>query len=109
MLKQSKELTKFYNQYNAWLEAGANTDQFSKAVGLCSNLDSWAYHLHNRNQREALIAELQTQFVEAGLDDLLPFNGMFNKAGRFYSDEVRCHETHLNPKRIAWVKEHING
>lgn len=108
-MTQSKELTEFYQAYKKWLEEGAPAERpFFRYWGLCSNFTAWAhdYGAMNRQTIFTVGRELTQQFADAGLDIFMPFNAM--KGGDNYTEEAASHQTHLNPKRIQWVKEHAN-
>lgn len=92
----SPELKSFYLAYNAWLEEGAPEGQpFSRETGLCSNLEQFDV---------SLLAELQTQFSAGNfVREIFPFNPV---AGS-YDAEYKAGLCHLNPERIAWVKEMV--
>lgn len=96
-MKQSDNLTKFYRAYLAWANDGApknNIYNFWPAYGLCYNArlyDSWG------GQRN----EMRAQFMYAGLDVEIPFN-----VPSSYKHESAENTCHLNPRRMAWVREH---
>lgn len=104
-MKQSKELTAFYNAYNDWLEAGApeeNEYNFHRHGGLCYNIiyiGAIAYG--TKKLVGELIPELKEQFEKAHLDKDYPF-------GRWIYLVARYNDTqHLDPNRIRWVKSHL--
>lgn len=97
-MKQSPELTAFYNAYNDWLEAGApdeNKYDFSRSNGLCYNLE----YGFDGKRRE--IFEMKEQFKKAGLDTIHPFGKEIFLAA--HAQKVQ----HLDPNRIKWVKAHL--
>lgn len=100
----SKLLKAFYLAYAAWL-AGDTDDEtvFCKANGLCSNLQWYCAHT-NADKAKWFDArnELHQQFITAGLDETYPFGGCGSYA---YDSIEQTH--HLNPKRIAWVREQV--
>lgn len=97
---QNKTLQQFYNDYAAWLDAGAPEGQpFVRSQGLCINLWDWSEHNVN------LDIELSNQFKDAGLDEDYPFNVNGNDHHRETDSELM----HLNPLRIKWVKDHANN
>ena len=98
--KQSEGLTKFYNAYLAWLEAGAETDQFTRRDGLCINIIDYF-----DCEKPPELDEIHNQFREAGLCAILPFNKESNGDVSYYG-EIYDASAHLNQKRIDWVKEH---
>lgn len=96
-----KTLTDFYRDYAAWLDAGApRNDIFFKRYGLCFCLRRW---LEANGVREYLKCDMDLQFIEAGLDPFFPFNDGEVKG---YQKENKNHSCHLNPARVAWVREH---
>lgn len=87
-------LQQFYNDYAAWLDAGAPEGRpFDRGYGLCHNLGKFA-------DRDAHI-EMTRQFEAAGLDIDYPFTGRYQFETDFDNETM-----HLNPKRIQWVKDH---
>lgn len=92
-------LQQFYNDYDAWLDAGAPEGQpFSRIQGLCRNLWDWSGY-DNRLQ-----AEMRVHLKKVGLNPAYPFGG-----DDVYDDESLNATMHLNPKRIQWVKDHANS
>ena len=91
-------LQQFYNDYAAWLDAGAPEDDkhFTRGEGLCSQAMKPPYRVH--------LSEIKKQFVEAGLDSLYPFGGEYQ-----FDIEFEDETMHLNPLRIQWVKDHANN
>lgn len=90
----SDNLKAFYQAYSEWLDEGAPDGyMFDRLSGLCYNLWCWS------DYTDGLCSEMKQQFRKAGLDTEYPF------------DETReayleCDNMHLNPRRVAWVKEH---
>ena len=96
---QNKSLQQFYNDYAAWLDAGAPQGQpFCRDAGLCHNLGKFG------GDRDAYI-EMGRQFEAAGLDDQYPFD---NTEDHYY-DMSGLYSHHTNPLRIQWVKDHANN
>lgn len=96
-----KTLTDFYRDYAAWMDSGApNGDVFRQNRGLCTCLSRWCAA---NGINEYLNVDMNWQFVSANLDSIYPFNGGDHQG---YSREVRKNACHLNPERIAWVREH---
>lgn len=93
MKKQSDNLTKFYRAYLAWVDAGAITPQFSTHWGLCSAASFFC--------ADDIRGELKRQFVLAFGDSEYPFGGRES-----YRRDSDHDEIHLNPARMAWVREH---
>jgi len=101
MKVQSEALTKFYQAYLAWVEAGApveNEHSLYRGVGLCSNL--WTFFGY-ADASEAY--ELDSQFRDAELSVFYPFN----EGSVHYRQEKAAETCHLNPARIEWVRRHV--
>jgi hypothetical protein len=91
MKKQSKELTKFYDDYWQWLQDGApEGEPFSRRCGLC-----FAARRYGNCD-----LEMQKQFGKAGLSEWLPFG-----AGAYWRARDAS-KMHLSRKRRAWVDAH---
>lgn len=98
----SDELKAFYRAYLAWLDDGApEPGAFRRDTGLCGNL--WAA-IPERAARIQARDEMRDQFKATGLSRSLPFNTGYDTPD--YGDESFVYRCHLNPKRIAWVREH---
>ncbi len=83
-----------YEQLKAWL-IDATSDNPSRDVrcyGICWSVND-----------SDLIREMQAFWVEQDLSPTLPFNSDFQAYRSEKWDEV-CH---LNPRRLAWVRERI--
>lgn len=101
----SDELKAFYRAYLAWLEAGAPEGMpFLRGLGLCSSVPDVVTRAYSYDVRQ----EMKRQFREAGLNSTLPFNSHPGATEDLpnYGDECNSGACHLNPKRIAWVREH---
>ena len=101
--RQSKRLTKFYNAYNDWLEAGAPEDNeygFSRKIGLCGSI-AYYYEKQSLSVSQKVIAEQTRQFIAAGLDKGYPFGYSAYYVG------MSNNNNHLDPNRVAWVKAHL--
>lgn len=96
---QNKSLQQFYNDYAAWLDAGApQRKPFGRHMGLCINLWDWSEHNIN------LDIELSNQFKDGGLDEDYPFGGETQ-----FDIDLENRAMHTNPLRIKWVKDHANN
>lgn len=97
-------LEMFYRDYAAWLDAGAPEHQpFSRSEGLCYSLIVWCYHKNTgESGKTVLLMALSMSFHQAGLLRGTPFNEGITE----FSLEAQGKACHLNPKRIAWVREH---
>ena len=100
-------LKQFYRAYWEWLEAGAPTGNdhiFGRGYGLCTNLYN---QLMDRKEKYTVIYDmnrfLTAQFMDAGLNSTFPFDDQPIN----YEDDKKEGFLHLNPKRIAWAKEHM--
>jgi hypothetical protein len=100
---QSELLTQFYQAYAGWLDAGAPEGIiFSRQRGLCWSAVEWI-SATGKTGTDALLEEMDHQFVAAGLDPTFPFNnGSVQQFGR----EKVTNSKHLNEQRIQWVREH---
>jgi len=100
MTRPSIKLIRFYREYAQWLHNGApDREPFRRCVGLCTALRT-DYTVVSQETRMELKREMQDQFEAAGLDRSFPFG-----TTRYY--ELRESNTqHLDPERIAWVREH---
>ena len=98
-MKQTPELTAFYNAYHDWLEAGApakNKYGFKRYLGLCSNIKD------GMNSKYILEeCEMKSQFEKAGLCEIYPFGEDAYNVGNMADAQ------HLDKNRIAWVKAHL--
>ncbi|ELW9329501.1 hypothetical protein SIO49_002495 [Citrobacter freundii] len=97
-------LHKFYVSYAAWLDGGAIGGDFVRNSGLCGNLFDYCEG-HLRISPSNYLFEIHRQFARAGLDRNLPFNF----SARDYDREKNAHACHLNPARIAWVRDRAAG
>ena len=98
-MKQSHELTAFYNAYNDWLKNCAIDNIFSCCTGLCHNLAMYC----NRHliDKRILLLEMKNQFLTAGLDIDYPFGR------KQYIYRIVNNNSYLDPNRFAWVKAHL--
>lgn len=97
----SEKLKAFYQDYAAWLDAGAvNKGAFWRDWGLCACI---MCHVKD-GTAHILLGEMKTQFTAAGLCDRHPFNG----SAEDYAREHRNSAMHLNEARIAWVRKHAS-
>lgn len=106
-MSQSPMLTRFYQEYLAWVEAGAPTEygSFKPYWGLCSNLQVFSFAAAQDDIREPCVdycEELSDQFRDAGLHPEVPFN----TSRHDYSDETSEHLCYTNEERLAWVRKH---
>lgn len=94
---QSEELTAFYREILAWIEAGQPDHRnFRAYTGLCTNLIFSPYDHH------AVGVEMSEQFSFAGLNKQFPFNGDVTS----YRLEGEAYSTYQNPQRLAWIRKH---
>ena len=100
---QSPELTQFYRDYLAWIDAGAPEphEVFSRSEALCVNYQSWQIA---KDTLDASLYKFGLQFTAAGLSTLSPFNSELADL----IDEQNRAACHLNPKRIAWVRTRVS-
>lgn len=69
---------------------------FQRDVGLCVNAAGFNLYWHGSTN---IRREMQKQFIEAGLDDCYPFHEV-------EEDYYKEKDSRLNPKRLAWAKDH---
>ena len=107
-MKQSSELTKFYNDYNEWLINGAlhsNKFEFTRGGCLYTNLSRWQEKNGYKQERffpSKMLYEMQHQFHNAGLTNkYYPF-GSLN-----YVNHTKNNTHHLDQNVINWVKSHL--
>jgi len=104
---QSFELGEFYAAYAHWLDIGAPQDApFHREYGLCRALDTFTDLMpkHLKNEMHDLLSmEMRTQFVEANLDIVHPFNLSIP-----YYYEGYWKECHKNIMRVNWVRNRAN-
>lgn len=106
-MKQSESLTAFYDAYLYWLNKRARSKKFSRKEGLCVNLLKFLGREDDDDLNIREIREIKTQFRNAGLCSLLPFNSRV--AGDMgYGPEMQLSKAHTNKKRVAWVKAHAS-
>lgn len=98
-MTSSKELYDFYKEYAKWLRSEPSFE-FSRYAGLCGNL--WDYSSALGRYPAGLCMEMQKQFEEAGLNELLPFNKEIP-----YSWEVENGVIQCNVLRIKWVLDRV--
>ena len=95
-----QQLHGFYIAYDLWLKNGAGPGGvFSQSYGLCANI--FDYLTSIGVPCEAALEQLHIDFISAGLNEALPFN----ESKEHYHEERRRNECHMNPARVAWVRE----
>lgn len=104
-MAQSQSLTNFYNAYAEWLEANAPEHPvFDRGSGLCLQLLRYCIDFGvDVDARHAHMDEFTEQLTQAGLCDRYPFD----IDDQSYLSSSRRMTCHLNPNRIAWVREHV--
>ncbi len=85
--------------YDEWLEI--EDDTFFCGYGLCANL--WDFYVEEGELMDSVLEEMHNQFIEAGLDQELPFN----EDSADYRMEKHKGECHHNIRRTGWVKARI--
>lgn len=89
-------IKEFCIAYLAWVEAGAPDDTpFSRRHGLCANYNYFCRDPYDYGDYKAWDE----------INDLVGGDYPFGGKDTFY-EEVDKNTTHLNPARLAWVKEH---
>ena len=103
MYQEEREVLKhFYNDYQAWLDAGAPEGKpFTRHGGLCVNLCIWRNEQAEIDKKLLLSSVLIIQFKEEGLAACSPF-GLLE-----YVEEKKNGTGHLNKQRILWIKNHL--
>lgn len=106
-MKSSAALLSFYKAYAAWIADGAQSDEFSRKTGLCSNcfdfFVDYDAETFDYNEGMNIAQELHLQFARAGLNASLPFNYDLEQ----YGDEVASAACHGNMQRLRWVNARI--
>ncbi len=99
-------LDDFYAAYFKWLENGAveiDCTGFMRFTGLCSNLNEYAYmEGYSFNLREGAKEIMRYQFETMGLNKDYPFDSKDSYELGYVNRDM-----HLNPQRIAWVKDRV--
>lgn len=117
MKQQSENLTKFYQAYAKWVEAGSpELNPFSRNNGLCANILHFTKAIikpvavdGESNLGEViniavdLEMEMKQQFTEAGLDRRFPFN---DGCWQDYAHESDYGYRWRNTHRMKWVRDH---
>ncbi len=99
-MNQSKELTTFYKAMHEWINAGfPESEVFKGYYGLCNNLVKFCEDMDHSDY--VLQQEMEHQFIDAGLDQYVPFNNIGGMPSFF--KEVHHYK---NPLRINWIREH---
>lgn len=100
---QSKDLSKFYWEYWNWLSAHAiKGTPFFHDVGLCGaiwdcpDIDS-----------QMAGREMKDQFHAAGFASVHGVFVPFNRTLALFQNEGCDRRCHINPKRRAWVMQHL--
>lgn len=111
-MNQTPLLTQFYQEYQAWVKAGAQPHPFfRKSSALCGNAERFAanrvgaFRLGWEEEHtfiEAIIAELRGQFDDAKLSTLYPFGELS------YDNQLERKSFHTCSRRMAWVANHAD-
>ena len=89
----------FYRDIQKWISEGMKDHPvFRKYVGLCSTYHYWSRHTNNK------IHKIGDDFKTAGLYQVFPFNENVLD----YNKERLAYSIYMNPRRLAWIKEHAN-
>lgn len=100
MIYQSGNLTAYYLAILNWIETGESVFPFDTTYGLCGN--AYVFCRQDEAATKVLVKEMQSQYEQAGLFYLLPFNDE-GKGDVPYLDEANKYQ---NPKRLQWIKDH---
>ncbi len=102
-VKQSDELTRFYNEMQKWIDRGTPSHPyFSNKQALCWNLRKFREH-HGIDIDKYLVVQLGEQFIEAGLSMTFPFND--GSQLKFYHENEDI-QHYSNKARLEWVRTH---
>jgi hypothetical protein len=96
----SELMKQFLSAWLVWAESGEGEYKFDSGFGLCTNSRYWCER--NGHPRRLLEDELIAMWDEEGLDEAYPFS---NGYGIVYNKETNEETTHLNPRRLAWVRD----
>lgn len=89
----------FYREIQKWIREGMKDHPiFHKYASICSIYRLWGFHTDNK------IHDMGDDFKTAGLDYYFPFN----ETVQDYSKELQTGSIYMNPRRLAWIKEHAN-
>lgn len=107
----SDDLLHFLSDWLDWAgRCGEATEIFSPCEGLCGGLGCWVDRLFVESdwakvdpKHGAMARELKLAFNVSGLHTLYPF-GEEN-----YENRISERSQHLDPARLAWVKEVIHN
>lgn len=101
-----RTLVLFYQAYFAWLNSGALKGYlFDYSGGLCWQLTVWCDNCRiSKQERNQMLDIMRNDFIRAGMHEDFPFNDGLHFA---FMRECEQRATHLNPKRIQWVKDHV--
>lgn len=95
----SPELYDFYVDWLAWVDRGApDMEPYDRSVGLCPSLD---WYIGHAGAPDWLRMEQGDLFELDERDPNYPFGE------REYWEHAKGCSQHLDPARLAWVREHI--
>jgi len=78
---------------------------FSFNEGLCRNLKKWCdYKKTGYKEYNRLRFRMQTQFIKAGYNNILPFN--VNLFSHSFIQECNAGKCYKNPYRLEWIRKH---
>lgn len=97
-MSNNQLLLQFLLAYMNWLYTGAQSIQFKRNTGLCSNLRRY-YDF----QKEGVVVHMCDLFEKEGLNRAYPFN---DYACDFVTESDNS-SMHLNPHRNIWVYAQI--
>ncbi len=101
MQQQSEVLTAFYRAYLDFAE-GKPISYFTKSCGLCHNLFWFLQKSGKQDNYYYVLAEMEQQFMDAGLNKVYPFNNGADD----YEGEKEGNNIPNNQKRLDWVRLH---
>ena len=89
----------FYREIQKWISRGMKDHPiFHKDIGLCVTYRLWGAYTNNK------IHSMVNDFTTAGLHHVFPFN----ESRPDYNKELWTDSIYMNPRRLAWIKEHAN-
>lgn len=89
----------FYRDIQKWINGGMKGHQiFQKDIGLCFTYRYWSRYTGNK------LHDIRDDFKTAGLYQVSPFNENILD----YNKERLAYSIYMNPRRLAWIKEHAN-
>lgn len=110
-------LAAFYKDIHEWVSKGFPKHRvFRKDKAMCSSLYGYAMFVHRLTGHRAneVCFNLRNQFLNAGLDSILPFNMVacnerFFSGSAYYYLEIENYSVYDNIHRLKWIEDHVNN